>query len=484
MFVKIFAESPVQPISPGDALKISLDNYYDLLKGQVGNLQVNEYLQLKLVADILDVSADWPTPPPAEGAHFYPWYSNLQLLNRADKTIVPIPLSAGVETGGGRLSVEYGKFLQLLRKFVVQGVLSKEDQQHLDDYDGKISLLKDQNQTLVLKDRQNWKLYADAMGFNVADSSAYIQWAQSYGHLDTVQRNEDSIEALLFQEQTILDKNWPDPDDKAVVDASVNFNKSAMRLRYPMFPDYQYTDGRKFNPGYLGTLPLGSTAQFDDRLVITTTPTLDVMKTAGQGTFDVAWDRSTQKSTSISTDWSASASGGWGPFGASVSTSESAQINQDFNTLQSIELSAAAAFRAELAFPAWFDSNLFNHKHVKENIQRFLPFFGKDGTLLYFPTGLILVRGFSVKFISAQNWTYDYKRHFSASGSGGFNCLGYRFGASANYNSDVHEHQVDQANTKLQFSDDTATIRFVGYAVKKVTVAADVISDFHRVNRI
>jgi len=36
--------SPIRPIEFGAALKMSLDNYYDLLKAQVGGLTSDEYL--------------------------------------------------------------------------------------------------------------------------------------------------------------------------------------------------------------------------------------------------------------------------------------------------------------------------------------------------------------------------------------------------------------------------------------------------------
>ena len=54
MYAKI--NSPVKDVDFGEALKLSLDNYYDLLKTNVGALASNEFLQLKLVADPLDLS--------------------------------------------------------------------------------------------------------------------------------------------------------------------------------------------------------------------------------------------------------------------------------------------------------------------------------------------------------------------------------------------------------------------------------------------
>src|SRR5207244_4305617 len=113
---------------------------------------------------------------------------------------------------------------------------------------------------------------------------------------------------------------------------------------------------------------------------------------------------------------------------------------------------------------------LFEHKRVKDNIHDFEQFFGPKGTLLYFPTHLILVRGFKVEFTSTQNWSFDYQHKFSASGGGGFNAFGISFGGSGSYSNEQKEHKVDVSNTKLTIADDPTTIRFVGYDVKKNTV--------------
>jgi hypothetical protein len=59
---------PIQDVTFGTALTISLNSYYDVLKVHLGGIGAGEYLQLKLVADAIDVSKD-----------DYPWYSLLNL---------------------------------------------------------------------------------------------------------------------------------------------------------------------------------------------------------------------------------------------------------------------------------------------------------------------------------------------------------------------------------------------------------------------
>jgi hypothetical protein len=82
------ATDPVQPVSFGTALNISLNNYYDLLKAHIGGLAANEYLQLKLIADPVDIS----DTDASKGG--YRWWSYYNLLNRSDLSISPTPLAS------------------------------------------------------------------------------------------------------------------------------------------------------------------------------------------------------------------------------------------------------------------------------------------------------------------------------------------------------------------------------------------------------
>jgi len=104
-----------------------------------------------------------------------------------------------------------------------------------------------------------------------------------------------------------------------------------MRLRYPIHPDFEYPEGSQFNVTYLALLPLGNSALFDDRRVITWDKTLGFLKTAKAGSFAASFDRSTAESKSIATDWSASASASYGFFiSVNASASEHTEIAEDF----------------------------------------------------------------------------------------------------------------------------------------------------------
>jgi hypothetical protein len=460
-------DSPVKEISFGTALTISLNNYYDLLKNQVGGLATEEYLQLKLVADAVDISEEK-----------YPWYSYYNLLQRSDQAIEPTPVAGVVMTGASELAAIYERFLRQLRGYVVKKNLSPEDQKALAALDIDEDAVKVKCDEWYMADRARWLMIAAAMGYQVGDMNAYIQWSSNSGHLRDIQLGMRKIRDFEFAKKSILDKQYPEPTDREVVDAEFDFENPSMRLRYPMNPDSMYPEGGKnFNLTYLASLPLGSTALFADRRAIAWDKSLSFIQTAAAGAFGTEFSHSTSDSNSIQTDWSASASASYAFIKVEASASESTQIQSDFSHGTTINASAAAAFKLGISYPQWFRPSLFEHKRVVENIHDFEEFFGHQGSLLYFPTHLILVRGFKVEFTSTQNWTFDYKHRFSASSGGGFNVFGFGFGGSGSYSNETKEHSVDVTGTKLTISDDSKTVRFVGYAVKKNTVFAKQIPD-------
>lgn len=453
-------DSPIKDVPFGEALKVSLNNYYDLLKNQVGGLATEEYLQLKLVADAVDVSEEK-----------YKWFSYYNLLRRSDQAIKPTPVTGVVMTAASDLVLEYERFLRQLRSYVVRVALTADEQKQLAELDLRLGRLRSQVQQFAMADRAAWKEFAELMGYAVGDKAAYVQWSVYNGHLRDIENLMRQIREAEFDKKTILDRQYPEPTDREVIDAEFDFENPVMRLRYPIHPDFEYPDGANFNVTYLALLPLGNSALFDDRRVVTWDKTLGWMKTAHAGRFAAAFDRTTSESKSIDTDWGGSSSASYGFFiKVNANASDHTQITEDFRRATKLDVSAAAAFKVAINYPKWFRPTLFEHKRVVDNPHDFEPFFGAKGTLLYVPSHLILVRGFKVEFTSSQNWTFDYKRRFSASGGGGINVFGISFGGSGGYTNETKEHKVDSSATKLTIEDDAATVRFVGYAVKKNTV--------------
>lgn len=458
--------NPVQEVPVGTALKISLDNYYDLLKAQVGNLAADEFFQLKLVADTVDISEQ-----------DYRWFSYYNLLRRSDQAIEPIPVSGNITTAASDLASVYARFIRKLRSYVVMGVLSKEDQQQLAAWDLQLGRVRDQLRDYSILDRTNWKEHAELMGYSVGDTSAYQQWSIYNGHQSEIAALMEQIRELTFRKKTITDKQYPEPSDREVVEAEWDLDSIGMRLRYPIHPDNEYPTGKQFTVTYLAGLPLGSSGQFDDRRVITWDKTLQFMKGNTAGAFTARFDNSTAASSSIESDWKTSAGARYGFIRVRASASEHTQISEDFKRVTAIELSAKASYKVGILYPKWFRPSLFEHKRVKDNIQDFAEFFGEKGSLLYHPTQLVFVRGFKSQFSSSQNWTYDYKRKFGASAGGGFNVFGIGFGGSGSYTNDTKQHNVNSSGTTLTIEDDANTLRFVGYILQKNTVAEQSVFD-------
>jgi len=448
---------PVQNVSINTALSVSLNNYYDLLKNQIRGLAAQEFLQLKLVADPVDLSTK-----------DYPWFSYYNLLNRSDLAVNPTPLSSVVMVSSVQLNDVYRNFLRLLRNYVVKQTLSSADQTALNTCDSDEDGLRSIISGYQVQDRLAWTAYAQVMGFQPGDNIAYVNWLSSNGHLGQIQQAYQKIINIEFQRRTIINKQYPVPSDQEIVDAEQLYYSLAMRLDYPCYPDSTYLP-TVLTLDYLSRLSLAangaSTAQFDNRLAISWNASLQFIQSTGAGGFNATMDRTTQNSSSISTDWGASASGGYAFISVNANASQQTQIQEDFNHVTSIGVSGLSAFKLQIVYPNWFKPSLFSNQRVLENAADFAKYLGPQGSLLYYPTHLILVRGFKAVFTSSQNWTYDYHNKFSASGGGGFNAFGISFGSSDSYTNEQKQHSVDVAGTQLTLGDDPSTIRFVGYCV-------------------
>ncbi len=462
--------SPVQPILFGEGMQISLDNYYTLLKEQSGSLQAEEFMQLKLAADPIDISL----PLTEQGQ--YEWYSYYNLLKRADLEIEPGPLSGTAQVGASRISDIYGKFLVQLSNLVVIKQLSADDLKRKGELQEELSALKTQLGGLSNADFAAWKDYADLRGYNYGDMAAYTSFSSAYGSADELERLMNVKNTKTFELIRIINKPFADADDQEIMTATVNYYSSSMRLPYPTFPDYTYLPNI-INLNYLLGLPHVSTAVFDDRYVFTFDETLNFIKTTGAGALSGTFNRTTDDSSTINTDWGSSISVGYSFIHVNASVSEQQEISEDFKKGIEIGLSSKSSFRVGINYDPWFKPNLFKSKYIKDSPELFEEFFNENGSLLYYPTALIVIRGFSINFESSANWTYDYHKKFSASGGGGFNVFGINFGGSGNYSQDTKEHHVDQTGTKLTFGDDETTLRFIGYAVKKNTFWTEAAKD-------
>ena len=460
--------SPVQPISLGEAMKFSLDNYYDVLKARVGTLQSTELLQLQLNANPIEVyNPEGSTPA-------FTYKSHHNLLNISDVTIAPMPV--GGMLASDKLHRVYGRFLRRLRSYIEQEELEPEDKAAVEDLQNHVDRLQAKKNELWDQEYLRWQRYCQIRGINPADTSEYLDWSGTSGNRLRIEETDREIVATEFRIFTILDQQWEEPEDEEVVQADVDFRHPRFRLRYPLYYDYDYPNYENFNLNYLASRPTGGDARWDDRHSLTWNKSFKFMNETTAGGFNISFDRTTASSESIKTDWNYSGSASYKFIKASASASDRREIEEEFKEVESLTLSANAVFSTEIVYPGWFKPELFNHPRVKENIRDFEDFFGPRGSLRFVPASLVMVRGFAVEFKNSQDWEYDYERKFQASAGGGFSVLGVGFKSSGSYSKHTKKHKVDQANTSLKFGDGDNTLRLVGYVVRRNTVWNDTVN--------
>jgi hypothetical protein len=452
-----FRESPVEDVTLGEAMKISLDHYYELLKKNAGGLEENEFLQLRLISDPVDVSNK------DEG---YTWFSKYNLLERADAAINPSPINSGVTISAKTLVSVYERFLNRLTQLVDLPQPNPEYEQQIMALDTQIKELNDTVLEVLAIEDSNWKRYCSIRGCDPTDVFMYTEWSSSNGESDRINVINNDITLLRFQRRRLFNKYYEGSDDKVIVEANNDFYSSGAKLKYPSMEDYHYLP-QQINLAYLLRLPSGNTSFFQDRHVFNFALSNDEINSMNVGSFDVTLDEKIVENSSISEDWKASGRAGYGFLNVKVGGSGSKKIKDEFKKTNKIKLGAKATIKLKINYPNWFRPELFDHQKVKSNPELFTEFFGKGGSLLYYPLALILVKGFSVSFESTQKWTYDYEKKFRAKGGGGFRAFGVNFGASGGRSSHVKEHKVEQSDTTLTFKDDDDTLRFVGLSVYK-----------------
>lgn len=452
-------KSPVEQISLGSAVQITLDNYYDLLKKQSGNLGANEYLQLKISCDALDISE-------SVDMGSYKFFSYYNMLQRCDLTIDPTPVNGELLSSAIRLTELYGRFLSKLISLVEFKPLTKEQQAEVDNINTAIQKNKDIASALIDKELQDWNKYCLLKGVNPADVLHYNQWAKNFGQITQIRDLFDDNNKKRIKKKKILDSILNDPAEQIIIDAVNDFESPSMYLRYPMFPDYEYIP-TVLSLQFLSQLPNGATALFDDRRVIGFDKTLTHIKTAKAGSINAELSKETGESKTIETDWGVSTSARKFLFSVKIDASSHTKIQEEFNNVTSLAIKNEATIVVGINYGEWFKPSLFEHPKVSANAALFQEFFGNNGSLLYYPTKMVLIRGFSATFTNTNEWQYDYENTFKVGGGGGFGAFGINFGLSGNYSQNTKEHKFEKNGTKLSMKDDESTVRFVGYIVKK-----------------
>ncbi|WP_137009846.1 hypothetical protein [Aquitalea aquatilis] len=448
----------LQEINPLADYKATFNLFYEFVKGQVkGDLKQDQYLQLQTIAEPLDLSGK------------YPFFSLYNYLSKVDQLLAPVPLSDQFTITDRTLYAEFSRFVETALALIEAKALTPEVIQQINAKTVLIENLKSDIRRLVREDAANWKDYASLRGIPYGDLAQYIQWSNRYGNANDIEADAVKLSSLYGDLERLRRTEYADADQREIKDAWDKLVSVGARIRYPRMEDGAYPDGARFTLPYLASLPTGDTAVFADRPVMLPQQTVWTIATTTIGEFDVTFNESRTAVESMASDWSGSVSGSYGWFSASVSASESTTIREEFSHTKDVTLGCKSCFIAPIQSPSWFNSNLFANKLILQNKNLFMRYLGPGGSLLYYPKGLILMRGFKIDFKSANGWQYDYTHDFSVGGSASARFFGIGIGGGYKRHEHQEKHVVEKNGNTLTFDDGESTLRVVGYLAQKNT---------------
>lgn len=447
------------PIKEIDVLAdygLTLDHFYSLVKKQVGQLTANQYLQIQATAVPFDMSND------------YKWFSYGNIARYGDLTISPVPVSNLLTANpSALLSREFYLFMSDLLSLIEAKELDQATVAQIDKLQTDNLNLKSHENALLVKRFADWAIYADATMTPRGDLVAFQHWLDGQASSTEITNTEREIarnEALI---NALRMRRYADATQQQVVDAFARFTSPASRMRFPRYDDRTYGDEQaKFNAVYFARLSDNDSSLFANRQITTVPVSLDTIIKGTIGNFSDNVAKRSVANSSIVTDWHASGSVGYGPFSFRADARSHKEITDDFTATQSITVGAKSLQALQLDTSAWFSPDLFRHPLLPTHRKLFDRYLGEKGTLLYYPTHVIIARGFRIEFHSSQDWKHDYKSDFSASGSASISVFGIGFGGGGGYSQSVHEQTVEQRGHDLIF-DDGENVRVIGYNVAK-----------------
>lgn len=445
-------------IQPLDHFKTTFDLFYEFVKGQVkGGLKADQFIQLQTIAEPLDFAKD------------YRWFSYHTFLNKVDQTLKPEPLSDQFSVTDRTLAREYERFVETALQLVEAIELPPETIAKINAEIVKSENIKKEIRRLVREDGEAWKEYAELRGIPFGDLAQYLQWSNRYGNANDIEAQASALEGCYGTLEQLRRQQYTDVDQREIKESWDKLISVGARIRYPRRPDNEYPDGAKFTLPYLASLPTGDTAMFADRPVIFPDLSIDTVMGGTSGQFSVTFDKSRTSKESMSTDWSGSVSGSYGWFSASVDASSSTQIDEEFSHTTDVSLGCKSCMVVPMQPPSWFNPSLFENKLILKNKRTFARYLGPQGTLLYYPKGLIVMRGFNIRFASTNKWKYDYTHDFSVGGKASAKFFGIGIGGGYKRHEHQESHIVEKNGDELKFSDGETTLRVVGYVAQKNT---------------
>jgi len=444
---------------------LTLDHFYSIVKTQIGGLQARQYLQLQATAIPFDVSPD------------YKWFSYGTMNRFFDVRMDPTPVASNITLeAAARLSDQYLIFMADLISLVEVLELDKDTLEKIDKLRTRINNNDARVTALIKRRMDDWIQYAEATMLDRGSLTQFTHWQQ--GH-HTSREIADLVRELARDGalmSALTARRYASADHQAVADAYAAVTGPASRMRYPLFPDSEYPadEVAKFSATYFASLPDNDSSLYRNLQLMTSMVTLGDITTSEIGKFSDKLTKESVANSTVTTDWSASGSAGWGPFKVRTEVSSHEKIRDDFSHTQSISVGATSLQAIPIDASVWFRPDMFRHPLVKRNRRLFEPYLGPKGSLLYFPTHLIVARGMNLTFTSSQNWQHDYEKDFSASGSASGRIFGVGFGGGGRYSQTQREQKVERRGNDLVL-DDGDNIRILGYVVTK---NADFDDDF------
>lgn len=436
---------------------LTLDHFYSLVKPQLGNLTANQYIQLQASAVPFDGSLD------------YPWFSMGNLNYFFDTRLDPTPVADNLAmVMGARLSREYGNFLSDALSLIEAKELDDEIQQKIDRLEVEIQNLQEKAAAKAALRWQQWLSYCQNTMNSPADPVLFNHWSQGQALTSQIYQLEQDTHKKVAFWTALRDRSYGTPEQREVAETFASYISAGSRMRYPKFEDGLYgEEAKKFSVPYFAGLPDNDSGLYANRQIMTTTSSLTNIVSSGIGSISDKISKFSSAKESITEDWSASGSGGWGPFSVSASVSSHTAIQEDFKHTQEISVATRATMALPINASPWFNPGIFKNAIVQDNKNLFERYLGVKGSLLYYPTHMIVARGMKLTFHSSQDWQYDYERDFKTSGGGSARFFGISFGASANYSKHEQRQLIERRGHDLTLDDGEQNIRIIGFIAVK-----------------
>jgi len=202
---------------------LTLDHFYGMVKKQVGNLAVNQYIQLQATAIPLDVSEE------------YKWFSKGNLNAFFDARLDPTPVSDAISLiANAKFSDEYIVMMADLLALVEYKELDGATLARIDALDTKILNNGSRINSLLAKRLQDWLIFADSSMVERGNLTMFNHWSQ--GHYTTrdisdLQKEQSRDQALI---SALRIRKYADSSQQAVVDAYAAATAPADRRPSPL----------------------------------------------------------------------------------------------------------------------------------------------------------------------------------------------------------------------------------------------------------